>query len=114
MASERPTVRPQRLALLLLLALLLALLLELNRWLPGGWPGGGGQSGFRTLEVAAGTDPERLTAPAAPSPDWKPEHGVRIEVRAPEGTAQKDWRVGVGGRSALEGPGIGSDVLHVR
>ena len=58
MADARTVPRPKRLGLLLLAILLLALLLEMNRWLPGGWPGGGG-GGFKKLDVMPGLDPAR-------------------------------------------------------
>lgn len=107
MASDRPVLRPQRLALLLLLTLLLALLLEMNRWLPGGWPGGGG-SGLRVLDVAPQSEAARLAASEAASADWKPEKGVRLEVRAADGALAAGWRAAVGGRTATDRPEAGA------
>src|SRR5688572_21795927 len=104
MANDRRAPRPKRVLLFLLLALLLGLLLEMNRWLPGGWPGGGEGSGFRMLNVAEGTDPAQLRAPAGPSPDVRPDQAVRLEVRAADGTAAKGWRAAVGGSSAFDTP----------
>lgn len=112
MPAERPRVRVKRLVLFGALVLLLALLLEMNRWLPGGWPGGGGARGIRPLSVALGADPSRLEPPTEPSPDWKPEQGVRVEVVGPEGSAVDGWRVGVGARGSADGPARGgSSVL---
>ncbi len=111
MPSQRPRPRPKRILLALGLLLVLVLLLEMNRWLPGGWPGGGGESGFKPLAVAPGADPTRLEPPAEPSPDWKPAQGVRLEVLGPEGRAPEGWRAGLGGRGSLDAPAKGGSTL---
>jgi hypothetical protein len=64
------------------------MLLTLNRWLPGGWPGGGG-GGFRERPQEALTDPTRVRPSETPV-EWPPPEGVRVEVRAPEGTTLDD------------------------
>src|SRR5262245_46875689 len=114
MANERRHPRPKRVLLFLVLALLLALLLEMNRWLPGGWPGGGESSGFRALNVAEGTDPADLRTPRAPGTDLRPDQGVRIEVRAADGSAAKGWRAAVGGTSAFDAPAPDTASLDLR
>src|SRR5436190_3954863 len=87
MAGERRS-RFRRLAALLLLALLVFLLLELNRFLPGAWPGGGGDAGMRRVEVGAKPDPSRLVPSENPPPETRPQAPrVRIVLRDPEGKA---------------------------
>ena len=45
--AKRRRFRIRRTAVFLLVLAALFVLLELNRFLPGGWPGGGGDGGFR-------------------------------------------------------------------
>ena len=48
---SRPRLRIRRKLIVVALIAVLLLLLELNRFLPGGWPGGGGEGGFRRSDV---------------------------------------------------------------
>lgn len=110
-----PRVNVKRLLLVVLLALVLGLLLEMNRWLPGGWPGGGGSGGFRELKAAAspGAGSEGLTAPLEPSPTWRPEQGVTLEVLGPEGAPAEGFRAAVGADTAFDGPERGGRSLRL-
>jgi hypothetical protein len=87
MAGERRS-RSRRLVGLLLVALLVFLLLELNRFLPGSWPGGGGDAGMRRVDVGAKPDPARLVPSEGTPPETAPKAPrVRIVLRDPEGRA---------------------------
>ncbi len=88
MARRRPRIRRTFGAALLCAALLS--LLELNNLLPGGWPGGGGQSAFRT-EVETGDDARRLR-PGTHEATW-PSEGVKVTVRRADGTEGRDWHL---------------------
>ncbi len=111
--ADRPRPRPARLMLLLVLCVLLCLLFELHRFLPGGWPGGAGASGFRRLDVAGGEDPTRVRRPEGWRPDWTPADGVTLSVRGPEATTAERWRVSVGESGAPVGPEAGGDHLRL-
>jgi hypothetical protein len=114
MATRRSRLRPLRLLLLVGLLLLLLLLLELHRFLPGGWPGGGGPTGFRRLDVAEGSDPTRVVRPEGWKPDWQPKDGTTLRVRLPDGVDATGWRVSAGEAGAFDGPERGGDRLLVR
>ncbi len=91
MASRR---RPRRVVWILVVALLLWLLLDLNRWLPGVWPGGGGDSGSRPMPSGSQTDPSRLRPDASPPPPPAPQRPtLRIVVSEGSGTATPPSRV---------------------
>jgi|GEM_PF-2353119 len=111
--ADRSRPRPARLLLLLGLLVLLCLLFELHRFLPGGWPGGAGASGFRRLDVAGGEDPARVKRPEGWKADWTPKDGVTLTVRGPEATTAPRWHVSVGESGAPQGPEPGGDRLHV-
>ena len=53
----RPRFRIGRIFVVFVMFVLLCLLLELNRFLPGGWPGGGGAGGARKAGTVPHTDP---------------------------------------------------------
>ncbi len=83
MASRR---RPLRVLLLLVLALLLWLLLELNRFLPGSWPGGGGDTGSRPMPAGSEPDPKRVRPDETPIAPLVPQAPIlRVVLAAPAG-----------------------------
>ncbi len=85
-SRRRPFGRILAVVALVLLALLL---LELERFLPGSWPGGGGDSGSRSFPTGAKTDPERLVPSTTPPPPAKrPADGptIRVVLRRAAGT----------------------------
>lgn len=86
---------------LLLLAVLLGLL-ELNRFLPGGWPGGGGEGGFRRRPVAS-RDLTRVRPPEGELPPL-PTDGIRVVLRSPGGKAPAGSQVGVDRAGAAARP----------
>lgn len=103
----RPRFRVGRILTVLVLFVLLCLLLELNRFLPGGWPGGGGDGGLRRagqldLDDVPGTTeadrpaPTRMKEAEGRPPVRVPRDGVVIEVRQPDGTYRETWRFGLG------------------
>ncbi len=103
----RPRFRVGRIVAVFVLFLILCLLLELNRFLPGGWPGGGGDGGFRRagtvdLQDVPGTpDAERpgrtrMTEADERPPVEVPHDGVVIEIRTPDGRYSEQWRFGLG------------------
>ncbi|MHC5012282.1 MAG: carboxypeptidase regulatory-like domain-containing protein [Planctomycetota bacterium] len=99
----RPRLRVRRLFWLAVLFVLLLLLFEMNRFLPGGWPGGGGDGGFRTL-ATVGPDPSRVRPPDADPPPW-PEEGIRVTFRSATGESISVWRLAVGEEEASETAG---------
>jgi len=85
-SRRRPFGRILLVAALVLLALLL---LELERFLPGSWPGGGGDRGSRSFPTGSKPDPSRLVPSTTPPPPPKPPADVptiRIVVRRADGT----------------------------
>ena len=85
MASRR---RPRRILWILVLALLLWLLLELNRWLPGSWPGGGGDTGSRPMPAGSQPDPGKVRPDATPLAPLVPQAPVlRVVLTEPAGSA---------------------------
>ncbi len=102
MARRKLRVR-RKLTVLALIALLL-LLLELNRFLPGGWPGGGGEGGFRksdALNVDGNRSGAKATRLSPPDPidDLVKALGkdaVLIQVFDADGNELSGWRVGIG------------------
>lgn len=85
---------------LLLLALLL---LELERFLPGSWPGGGGDRGSRPFPTGSKPDPARLVPSTTPPPPPKPPAGepvIRVVLRRADGAAIEgaSLRAGAPGR----------------
>src|SRR5262245_47565738 len=96
MPSRPARPRPLRWLIVIVLLVLVCLLLELHRFLPGGWPGGGGSSGFRRLSAQGGEDPTRIKRPEGWKADWTPKDGVTLSVRGPTGTPATGWRVSAG------------------
>jgi len=83
MASRR---RPLRVLLLLVLALLLWFLLELNRFLPGSWPGGGGDTGSRPTPTGSEPDPKQVRPDATPIAPLVPQApALRVVLASPAG-----------------------------
>jgi len=113
MASRPSRPRPLRWLIVLVMLVLVCLLLELHRFLPGGWPGGGGTSGFRRLNVQGGEDPTRVKRPEGWKADWTPKDGVTLSVRGPQGTRVSGWRVSAGEHGSPQGPEADGDRLRV-
>lgn len=105
---------PLRLAVLLGTVLLLVVLLEMHRCLPGGWPGGGGEGGFRRLDIGEGSDPAQLVRAEGWKPDWTPRDGVTLRVRLPGGTDVPGWRASPSEGGQAEGPERGGDRVLLR
>ena len=91
-----------------ILVLVAFLLLELNRFLPGSWPGGGGDGGSRTLPTGSTADPKRLVPSPSPPPPSTPSprgDAIRLVVRRTDGVAAAAGSVrleGSTGRAALD------------
>jgi len=96
----------RKLTVLGLIALLL-LLLEMNRFLPGGWPGGGGEGGFRSSDTLGldgdplRADDTRLKPPPDPSSIDElvkalDKDVVLVQVFDARGNELDDWSLGVG------------------
>lgn len=91
--AKRRRIRVRRTAGFLLLVAVLFGLLELNRFLPGGWPGGGGDGGFRRWPVSA-SDRTRVRPPEGELPPLPPD-GIQVVLRVPGGGAPTGAAVGV-------------------
>lgn len=103
MARRRLHVRRHAAALAGLLVLLG--LLELNQWLPGGWPGGGGDGGFREVSSSR-PDTSRLRPPLGETPPPPREAPLPVTVRAATGVEADDWTFEARGAGfRLDGPG---------
>ena len=127
----RARTRVKRSFYLLIMLVILLLLLQLNQWLPGVWKGGG-EGGFRAggdmglLDPRTGApegadtdvpeDPSGIEAPTELPKNWPPREGLLIQVRAPDGSADGSWRLGVGGRGSErhEGEAGGAKVRDKR
>ena len=88
--AKRRRLRIRRTAGFLLVVAVLFALLELNRFLPGGWPGGGGDGGFRRWPVAA-RDLTRVRPPEGELPPL-PAEGIRVVLRRPGAARRKARR----------------------
>jgi len=88
-----------RVLLLAALVLVALVLLELERFLPGSWPGGGGNEGSRSFPTGSQPDPSRVvpSTGAVPPPVPSAERGVlHVVVRRADGTAVPDGKVRIG------------------
>lgn len=116
-APRRPAAAraaPVRLGLLLGTVLALVVLLEMHRCLPGGWPGAGGEGGFRRLDGAEGSDPALLARAEGWKPDWTPREGVTMRVRLASGSDAGGWRTTPADGGQAEGPERGGDRVLLR
>ncbi len=100
--ARRRRSRAKRQLTLLIAFLALIGLLELNRWLPGGWPGGGGESGFlaQPREEAATA---RLRPPEGVPAVW-PRAGVTLALIGPGGSPPDEATVAADVAGAKEAP----------
>ncbi|MFO0931933.1 MAG: carboxypeptidase regulatory-like domain-containing protein [Planctomycetota bacterium] len=103
--ADRKRFRPGRLLVVVILALLIAFLLELNRFLPGVWPGGGGDRGSRPVASGTTPAPDRVV-PGGPIAPPKPAgRRVAVVVAPPAGSAPADASVRLGGAVASRAAG---------
>ncbi len=103
---QRRRFRLGRLLVVVVLCLLLALLLELNRFLPGSWPGGGGDRGSRPVATGTRTTPDRIVAGPPVAPRTPPTARVAVVVTPPGGGPPPDGtEVRFGGVWATRIPG---------
>jgi len=88
--AQRRRFHAGRLLVVVVLVLLLALLLELNRFLPGAWPGGGGDRGSRPVASGTTTTPDRVVAGPRVPPPTPAASRVAVVVAPPGGGPPPD------------------------